>query len=35
MAQVAYLNDIPYIIIRSISDKADGGADDRMKNSYH
>ena len=27
MAQVAYLNDIPYIIIRSISDKADGGAD--------
>ena len=27
MTQVAYLNDIPYIIIRSISDKADGGAD--------
>lgn len=27
MAQVAYLNDIPFIIIRSISDKADGGAD--------
>ncbi len=27
MAQVAYLNEIPYLIIRSISDKADGGAD--------
>lgn len=27
MAQVAYLNDVPFVIIRSISDKADGGAD--------
>ncbi len=27
MAQVAYLNDVPYVIIRSISDKADGGAE--------
>ena len=27
MAQVAYLNNIPFVIIRSISDKADGGAD--------
>ena len=27
MAQVAYLNDTPFVIIRSISDKADGGAD--------
>ncbi len=27
MAQVAYLNEIPYLIIRSIFDKADGGAD--------
>ncbi|MEG2985483.1 MAG: 5'-methylthioadenosine/adenosylhomocysteine nucleosidase [Peptostreptococcaceae bacterium] len=27
MAQVAYLNKIPFVIIRSISDKADGSAD--------
>lgn len=27
MAQVAYLNNIPFVIIRSISDKADGSAD--------
>ena len=27
MAQVAYLNNIPFVILRSISDKADGGAD--------
>ncbi len=27
MAQVAYLNNVPYVILRSISDKADGGAD--------
>ncbi|MGL4800111.1 MAG: 5'-methylthioadenosine/adenosylhomocysteine nucleosidase [Cellulosilyticaceae bacterium] len=27
IAHVAYLNDIPYVIIRSISDKADGHAD--------
>lgn len=27
MAHVAYLNEVPFVIIRSISDKADGGAD--------
>lgn len=27
MAQVAYLNKIPFVILRSISDKADGSAD--------
>ncbi|MCH1959956.1 MULTISPECIES: 5'-methylthioadenosine/adenosylhomocysteine nucleosidase [Romboutsia] len=27
MAQVAYLNDIPFVILRSISDKANGEAD--------
>lgn len=27
MAQIAYMNKIPYVIIRSISDKADGEAD--------
>ena len=27
MAQVAYLNEIPFVILRSISDKADGSAD--------
>lgn len=27
MAHVAYLNDVPFVIIRSISDKADGGAE--------
>lgn len=27
MAQVAYLNKVPFVIIRSISDKADGSAD--------
>ena len=26
MAQVAYLNDIPFVIIRAISDKADHSA---------
>lgn len=27
IAHVAYLNDVPYVVIRAISDKADGGAD--------
>lgn len=27
MAQVAYLNEIPYVILRAISDKADGSAE--------
>ena len=27
IAQVAYLNQVPYVIIRAISDKADGGAE--------
>ncbi|MGL5676377.1 MAG: 5'-methylthioadenosine/adenosylhomocysteine nucleosidase [Cellulosilyticaceae bacterium] len=27
IAHVAYLNQVPYVIIRAISDKADGGAD--------
>lgn len=27
MAQVAYLNEVPYVILRSISDKADGSAE--------
>ena len=27
IAHVAYLNKVPYVIIRAISDKADGGAD--------
>lgn len=27
IAHVAYLNNVPYVIIRAISDKADGGAD--------
>lgn len=27
MAHVAYLNKVPYVIIRSVSDKADGGAE--------
>ena len=27
MAQVAHLNEVPYLIVRSISDKADGGAE--------
>ena len=26
IAQAAYLNDIPFLIIRAISDKADGSA---------
>ena len=27
IAHVAYLNQVPYVIIRAISDKADGSAD--------
>ena len=27
MAQVAYLNEVPYVILRSISDKANGEAE--------
>ena len=27
MAQVAYLNKVPFVILRSISDKANGEAD--------
>ena len=27
MAQTAYLNKIPYVVLRAISDKADGSAD--------
>ena len=27
IAHVAYLNSVPYVIIRAISDKADGSAD--------
>lgn len=27
IAHVAYLNQVPYVIIRAISDKADGRAD--------
>ena len=27
MAQTAYLNEIPYVVLRAISDKADGSAD--------
>ena len=26
IAQVAYLNDVPFVIVRAISDKADGSA---------